>query len=238
MTHHIDLDSVVLSSGAHSDRDDGTCLLEAAAWWAGEPHSDQPGCVSPVLAGFGRSWSDGMRSDEERASLRQYIPLLVGTAGDRDADERRAWMAADWLVRICAPTWLRRAGLADLAERLASLQPMTSTQYANSVMDEIIAASGVATDAGRTAMSGANRMYNDDAWAALEATAIVAAEEAAWECAVGAGIGSAAADYAATSARGAINVLTARGVTLGDLEPTIQELQRSAHDLLARMIAG
>ena len=238
MTHHIDLDSVVLSSGAHSDRDDGTCLLEAAAWWAGEPHSDQPGCVSPVLAGFGRSWNDGMRSDEERASLRQYIPLLVGTAGDRDADERRAWMAADWLVRTCAPTWLRRAGLDDLAGRLAGLRPVTDRDYAERVLLEIAGVAEAAEIAGRAAMSYANTVYSAAASAAMAATAVGAAVDAAWEGAFVESAVAVDADNAAISARGAISVLTARGVTLGDLEPTIQELQRSAHDLLARMIAG
>ena len=234
MTHHIDLGSIVLSKGAHSHRANGTCLLEAAAWWAGEPHTDQPGCVSTVLAGFGRAWNDGMRSDEERASLRQYIPLLVGTAGNTDADERRAWMAIDWLVRTCAPTWLRLAGLDDLAGRLAGLQSLTGSDYAESVLSEIAAVAGVAEIAGRTAMSYANTMYSAAASAAMAATAVEAAVDAAWE---GGGVGS-AADDAAISARGAISVLIARGVTLGDLEPAVQELQQSAHDLLARMIAG
>ena len=179
-----------------------------------------------------------MRSDEERASLRQYIPLLVGTAGDKDADERRSWMASDWLVRICAPTWLRLAGLDDLAERLAGLQPLTGSDYAESVLSEIASVAKAAEIAGRTAMSTSYLMYNGDAWAALGATASVAAVEAAWVGAVLPSGAVAAAEDAAESARSAINALSARGVTLDELEPTVQELQRSAHDLLARMIAG
>lgn len=95
-----------LLAGEHVTLESGMCLLEATAYVAGEPWSDHPACVSPVLAEFGRAWNDGMRSDEERESLKQYIPRLIGTVGDAAADERRGWLALDWLVRVHTPAWL------------------------------------------------------------------------------------------------------------------------------------
>ena len=38
-----------LEKGAHK-RGSGMCAMEAAAYIAGEPHSDHPVCVSPVIA--------------------------------------------------------------------------------------------------------------------------------------------------------------------------------------------
>jgi hypothetical protein len=74
------------------------CLLEAAAYVAGEPWSDSPECVSPVLAAFGRSWNDAL-DDENRQMLKPFIPRLVGTAARRAADA--AWAAAR---EVLAPT--------------------------------------------------------------------------------------------------------------------------------------
>ena len=51
--HHIDLTTLTLTKGGHADRESGTCLLEAVAYFAGEPHTDAPSCVSPVLRTFG-----------------------------------------------------------------------------------------------------------------------------------------------------------------------------------------
>lgn len=45
-----DLETLVLKSGGHRSFKDGACLLEAAAFMAGERHSDHPECVSEVLA--------------------------------------------------------------------------------------------------------------------------------------------------------------------------------------------
>ena len=196
------LDSLVLQRGNHTTREEGVCLLEAVAWWAGESHSDHPAGVSPVLAAFGREWNDGMRSDAERVQLVQYILLLAGTAGDPDADARRAWMAADWLIRTHLPAWLRLAGLRDHAAPLAAL-PVVGPETAEAAYPMIHAARAAASDA-----------VGD---AAEDAVA-----DAAWDAA-----GDAARDAAGAAARAAAEEA---------LEPTVQGLQASAHDLYQRMI--
>lgn len=52
MTRTLDLDTVTLAHGKHGSPEGGLCLLEAVAYVAGEPHSDHPACVSPVIAAF------------------------------------------------------------------------------------------------------------------------------------------------------------------------------------------
>ena len=109
-----------LSRGKHKPNG-RMCLLEAVAYVAGEPWGDNPACVSPVLAAFGRGWNDGMRSNAERASLLQYIPLLVGTRASLEVERKRAYMALEWLVRRHTAAWLRAAGLDDHATALEGL---------------------------------------------------------------------------------------------------------------------
>src|SRR5688500_16148045 len=54
------LEEITLSAGAHKSPEQGMCLLEAVAYVAGEPFSDHPKCVSPVIAAFGRRWNDDL----------------------------------------------------------------------------------------------------------------------------------------------------------------------------------
>ena len=212
----LDLDTLTLTSGSHERPEDGACLLEAVSWMAGEPWSDTPVCVDRTLAAFGRSWNDGMRTDAERAQLVRYVPALIGTAGSEADAVRRAWLALDWLVRVSAPAWLDLAGLSDAAESLRGLSEQTGPDaealgLIRSARLEASAARGAAWDAAGAAARGA---AGDAAWGAAWATAWAAARAAAW-AAAGAAAGDAAGD---------------------DLNPTVTELQASAHDLFRSMI--
>ena len=106
--HHVDLTAIRLDSGSHSRTvgEQKACLLEWVSIFAGVDYGDHPSCTSPVLGAFGRTLNDGL-DDERRQRLIPFIPRLVGTAGDPEGDEARAWMATDWLVRVFTPTWLR-----------------------------------------------------------------------------------------------------------------------------------
>jgi hypothetical protein len=107
-----------LNAGAHSSPNSGHCLLEVVSMFAGEPFSDKPQCVDYVLAEFGRTWNDGMRNDEEREQLKQYIPLLPGTAQGEALSQKRAFMAVDWLIRVHTPMWLELSpALAEPADQ-------------------------------------------------------------------------------------------------------------------------
>ena len=120
MTHHIDLDTITLTNGAHEDRDAGVCLLEAVAWWAEEAHTDHPACVSPALGSYGRGLNDVLPGGKLQ-TLKPLIPLQPGTAGD-GLDETRGYMALDWLIRTWTPVWLDLAGLSEEAMALRNLR--------------------------------------------------------------------------------------------------------------------
>ena len=119
------------------------CLLEAVAYVAGEPWSDHPECVCPVLAEFGRSWNDAL-SDEDRQILLPYIPRLIGTRSTPEVETKRAWMATDWLVREFTPAWLRLAGLTEHAHTLEKLAALTDSASARDAQPSVDAARAAA----------------------------------------------------------------------------------------------
>ena len=169
----IDLDTVLLEVGAHPTRGGDVCLLEAAAWYAGEPHSDAPACVSPVLTASGRRLND-ILPDQARQRLVPLIPRLVRTAGDGQ-DEARAFLGLDWMVRCYAAVWLELAGLAGEAGQLRGLPRITdlaSAQDAHpvvrSVQERAAAAWVAAVDEARVAAWNATW---DAAWDAATAAA-------------------------------------------------------------------
>ena len=279
-----------LQSGFHETAEKGMCLMEAVAWVAGLPHSDAPECTSPVLATFAQTWNDSLRSDEERAQLLPYIPMLIGTAGAPEADMRRSWMALDWLVRVHTPAWLDLAGLGDHATALRDLPEIVD----DLTLQQGAAARDAARDAARAAAWAAARdaawdaaraAARDAAWAAAWAAARDAARAAAWAAAWAAARDAAwwaaawaaaraaawaaawaaardaawAAAWAAArdAARDAARATAwdaardaawaaardaardaARAAAVEKLEPTVKELQASAHDLFNRMIAA
>ena len=56
------MSTLILTAGQH-DAGSEMCLLEAAAFQAGEPWSDHPQCVSLVLGTYGRSLNDVLPDD-------------------------------------------------------------------------------------------------------------------------------------------------------------------------------
>ncbi len=197
------LATIKLQSGSHSNKAEGMCLLEATALFSGEKFSDHPACVDPVLASFGRSWNDGLRSDEEREQLKLYIPQLVGTRGSDELSQKRGWLAMDWLVRVHVSAWLSLTpALVSHADALKALPPLTCEADLGRAMPAL----EKARTASREARAAAWDAAGDAAWAAAGA----AAGDAAW----------AAAGAAAWDA----------------LKPTVEVLQKSAHELFARMI--
>src|SRR5581483_222147 len=71
----------LLAHGAHQTADEGRCAMEWVAYLAGEKHSDQPVCVSPVLRRYCISLNDRL-GDDERQKLLPYLARTIGTAGD------------------------------------------------------------------------------------------------------------------------------------------------------------
>ena len=155
---------VALQHGAHDASSEQMCVMEAVSWVAGEPWSDHPQCVCPVIGAFMRSWNDSLPTDEDRTRLlKPLIPKLINTRGGKDLEIRRATMAADWLIRTHTPAWLRLAKLEKQAALLESLPEITDFANCPPLMPTLEA---VRTDAA-------------NAWAAAWAAAGAAARDAA-----------------------------------------------------------
>lgn len=216
----VDLDNIVLRRGAHPSPGDGTCVTEAVAFVAGEPHSDHPACLSPVLGAFLRSRNDGLPSDEERdRRLKRFVPRVIGTAGDGH-DEERAWMATDWLVRVHTPAFLDAAGLTAHASSLRGLPE--STADAAATWRPPLEAARQDAAAARTA---AGTAAGDAVWAAARDAARDAAWDAAWTAVRG------------TEASYEDRYAAAKKAVTEALARTVADLQDSADDLLERMVA-
>ena len=149
----INLDTLVLKKGSHRRADDGLCLLEAAAFLAGEDHSDEPQCVSRVLGTFGRDLNDVL-DDTKRQQLKSVLPALLGTAGD-GLDETRSYMALDWLIRTYTPAWLDLAGLSVEATALRDLRRIVDLAAAQAAGPVVRAGSEKAAAAGAAARAAA-----------------------------------------------------------------------------------
>jgi hypothetical protein len=238
------IEEIILQSGAHTSPNEGMCVMEAVAYFAGEPFSDHPDCVCPVIGAFLRSWNDGV-DDAFRQRLKPYIPRVVGTA-DAHAEER-SWLAMDWIIREYLPTWLELAKITATATALRNSPPILGpTALANvtgllaNSQKEAAAARAAARDAAwvaarvaawAAAWDAARAAAWDAAWAATQAAAWDAAWDAAWAAAW------VAARVAAWDAAWAAAWVAAWAAAWDALKPSVEKLQESAFGLLDRMIA-
>jgi hypothetical protein len=211
-----------LKEGAHEKNTDGElCVMEAVAYVAGRPWSDAPPCVCPVLGAFMRSWNDGLPSDADRDRLlKPFIPKLIGTKATKKIEERRAFMAMDWTIRVFTPKWLELTPAllphATALRNLEEVADLAGLVAAGELLQKARVDAAAAWDA---AWDAARAAAWDAAWAAAWAAARDAAWDAAW----------AAAWDAAWDA--------ARAAAWDALKPTTEWLQVSACDLVDRMIA-
>ena len=116
--------------GKHARREDGLCVNEAAAWLAGEEHSDHPRCLCPVIAPLSIWVNDSCEDDLRNELLRDLPWRLVGTKATPEIEQQRGFMAADWAVRFVCPIMLRRGGLEAEAVKLESLPVVDSANAA------------------------------------------------------------------------------------------------------------
>jgi hypothetical protein len=254
-----------LSKGSHDSPAKGRCAMEWVAYLAGEKHTDQPVCVSPVLRGFGISLNDNWE-DEQRQKLRPYLARCIGTAGD-GRDQERGWLAMDWLIREFTPKFMELVpSLSEHVTALRSLEPVRSNEALDDAMILLrnaqkasAAARAAAGDAaGDAAWDAAGAAAGDAAWDAARAAAWdaawdaaraaardaarAAAGDAAWDAAraaAGAAAWDAARDAARAAARaaaGAAARAAARDAARDVLAPTVLALQDSALDLFDRML--
>lgn len=114
-----------LSKGKHATPAEGACVMELSSLLAGEPFSDRPASVCPVVAGFLRAYNDRI-DDERRQDLYRYAAEVVGTRASADVErarERRclAWASEMRQHRLFPLRRLSRSGLPTSVDRRLGL---------------------------------------------------------------------------------------------------------------------
>ena len=94
--------TIRLSRGKHGSPHSGACVMELASMLAGEPFTDQPHSVCPVIAGFMRAYNDAC-DDRRRQDLLPFASAAVGTCGDVALTERRADACMRFTLQVRAP---------------------------------------------------------------------------------------------------------------------------------------
>ena len=107
--------TIRLSAGNHRYPEEGACVIELASMLAGEPFSDRPRSVCPVISTFLRGYNDWL-GDARRQELYPYASLVVGTRASRQVQRARAAHLARWSLEM-----RRRRWSAHLPSPIASL---------------------------------------------------------------------------------------------------------------------
>lgn len=157
-----------LARGGH-DPGRTACIMEAAAYVAGEDWSDEPACVCPVIAAFARGLNDDMPDNLRDELLRPLIPIVVQTKGTRDDELRRSFIAVDFAVRHAAALAMRVAGADDIADELAALPPIDNVEMAGAAKEMMRTAAAIVDE--RIGSMSADAAYR---------TAMSASDAAAW----------------------------------------------------------
>jgi hypothetical protein len=113
--------TIRLSKGKHASPAEGACVMELASMLGGEPFSDRPASVCPVIGGFLRAYNDRI-DDERRQDLYRYAAAVVGSRASGDVErarERRCLAWADEMRRRRRPRrWIGRSGSLGADRRL------------------------------------------------------------------------------------------------------------------------
>lgn len=104
----VNYQTVRLARGKHHFPHEGVCVMELASMLAGEPFSDQPLCVCPVIAAFLRTYNDAI-DDGRRQDLYRYAAIAIGTRGSRSIQQERIERCLAWGEQTQAQrSWLQR----------------------------------------------------------------------------------------------------------------------------------
>jgi hypothetical protein len=87
--------TIKLSPGKHYSPDDGACVMELASMLAGEPFTDHPASVCPVIGSVMRAYND-FTDDAARQDLYAYAARVVGSRADAGVESAREERVAAW----------------------------------------------------------------------------------------------------------------------------------------------
>ena len=109
--------TIRLSKGKHTSKEHGACVMELASMLAGEPFSDHPASVCPVVGSLMRAYNDSI-DDRRRQDLYNYAARVVDSRGSADLERMRTEYVTDWMAKPTARSWTRL-----LPARLRALSP-------------------------------------------------------------------------------------------------------------------
>jgi hypothetical protein len=98
--------TVKLSKGKHSSPESGACVMELASMLAGEPFSDHPASVCPVIGSFMRAYNDSI-DEHRRQDLYSYAAKVVGSRASAAVEKTRAERLGEWAAEIRPRRWTR-----------------------------------------------------------------------------------------------------------------------------------
>jgi hypothetical protein len=99
--------TITLTKGKHDSPEDGACVIELASMLAGEPFSDHPRSVCPVIGSFLRAYNDRI-DDRRRQDLYAYAALVAGSRASEDVQHARAERLLAWALERHCSRRLRR----------------------------------------------------------------------------------------------------------------------------------
>jgi hypothetical protein len=174
--------------------------MEVVSYISGETvYSDSPKCACPVVTAFAVRTNDWM-DDAERQALLPFVLRIAGSKSSLEVERKRAYLAADYAVRVFVPLWieLRDKESADRMRALAPLVDKASAKAAQAVCLEVKAKTYAVDAADRYAAAAAAAAA--DAYAYADAAAAAAAAAADAYAAAAAAADAAADAYAAAYA--------------------------------------
>jgi hypothetical protein len=98
--------TIKLSKGKHTSPEEGACVMEVASMLAGEPFTDHPASVCPVIASFLRAYNDSV-DDGHRQDLYAYAARVVGSRASSRVQRARAERLAVWAAEMLERRWSR-----------------------------------------------------------------------------------------------------------------------------------
>jgi hypothetical protein len=223
--------TIVLEKGKHASPEEGMCLMEAVAFIAGEDFSDEPKCVSPMLAEFGRALNDFLL-DDARQQLTPLIPKLIGTVNP-EQDQRDGLRCAHWVITHWLPTWLDL--VPELEKHSTALRELPKPK----TWADVRSWNATVSAAENATWIEAKAETKDDvtrkvAWAASRDTAGNVAWAAWWNTLIAVGsIDTELLHLARSAAWGA-----AIATNVGTLLPTVIQLEQDSIALFTELVEG
>lgn len=127
-----------------------------------------------ILEDFADHLIDTWDGERERA-VRERLGRAADAARGGVVEQARGLLAADWLIRVYTPAWLRAAHLDEAAERVAGLPPVTDWSVLDDAALTLRAAERSADEAWHVAWEGA--------WAVDRSAPLPIGGPAAWDVA-------------------------------------------------------